>query len=70
MHFSVSRSFRGMSQPQMTHLRPDIVLIEYSDPGAEETPPFDKYVCSAECWTPAAGGYECFISTSFCSTVV
>jgi glyoxylase-like metal-dependent hydrolase (beta-lactamase superfamily II) len=36
MHFSVSRSFRGMSQPQMTHLRPDIVLIEYSDPGAEE----------------------------------
>jgi hypothetical protein len=25
-----------MSQPQMTRLRPDIVLIEYSDPGAEE----------------------------------
>ena len=25
-----------MSQPQMNHLRPDIVLIEYSDPGAEE----------------------------------
>jgi len=25
-----------MSKPQMTHLRPDIVLIEYSDPGAEE----------------------------------
>ena len=25
-----------MSQPQMTHLRPDIVLIEHSDPGAEE----------------------------------
>jgi glyoxylase-like metal-dependent hydrolase (beta-lactamase superfamily II) len=29
------RPFRGMSQPQMTHLRSDIVLIEYSDPGAE-----------------------------------
>jgi hypothetical protein len=25
-----------MSKPQMTHLRPDIVLIEYSDAGAEE----------------------------------
>ena len=25
-----------MSHPQMNHLRPDIVLIEYSDPGAEE----------------------------------
>jgi glyoxylase-like metal-dependent hydrolase (beta-lactamase superfamily II) len=25
-----------MSQPQTNHLRPDIVLIEYSDPGAEE----------------------------------
>jgi hypothetical protein len=24
-----------MSVPQMTHLRPDVVLIEYSDPGAE-----------------------------------
>ena len=24
-----------MSHPQMTHLRPDIVLIEHSDPGAE-----------------------------------
>jgi metal-dependent hydrolase (beta-lactamase superfamily II) len=31
----MSKPFRGMSQPQMTHLRPDIVLIEYSDPGAE-----------------------------------
>ena len=25
-----------MSQPQMNHLRPDIVLIEYSDPRAKE----------------------------------
>jgi hypothetical protein len=32
----MSKPFRGMSQPQMNHLRPDIVLIEYSDPGAEE----------------------------------
>jgi len=24
-----------MSQPQMTHLRPDIILIEHSDPGAQ-----------------------------------
>jgi hypothetical protein len=32
----MSEPFRGMSQPQMTHLRPDLVLIEYSDPGAEE----------------------------------
>ena len=32
----MSKPFRGMSQPQMTHLRPDIVLIEHSDPGAEE----------------------------------
>ncbi|MGA9167951.1 MAG: MBL fold metallo-hydrolase, partial [Nitrososphaeraceae archaeon] len=31
----MSRPFRGMSEPQMTHLRPDVVLIEYSDPGAE-----------------------------------
>ncbi len=31
----MSKPFRGMSQPQMTRLRPDIVLIEYSDPGAE-----------------------------------
>ena len=31
----MSKPFRGISQPQMTHLRPDIVLIEYSDPGAE-----------------------------------
>src|SRR6266496_3776428 len=34
-HLIMSRAFRGMSHPQMTHLRPDIVLIEYSDPGAE-----------------------------------
>jgi hypothetical protein len=32
----MSRPFRGISQPQMTHLRPDIILIEHSDPGAEE----------------------------------
>ena len=32
----MSKPFRGMSQPQMTQLRPDIVLIENSDPGAEE----------------------------------
>ncbi|MGC1134628.1 MAG: hypothetical protein WA941_17500 [Nitrososphaeraceae archaeon] len=29
----MSKPFRGMSQPQMNHLRP---LIEYSDPGAEQ----------------------------------
>jgi glyoxylase-like metal-dependent hydrolase (beta-lactamase superfamily II) len=32
----MSKPFRGMSKPQMTRLRPDIVLIEYSDTGAEE----------------------------------
>jgi len=32
----MSKPFRGMSQPQMTHLRRDIVLIEHSDPGAED----------------------------------
>ena len=32
----MSKPFRGMPEPQTTHLRPDIVLIEYSDPGAEE----------------------------------
>ena len=32
----MAKPFRGKSQPQMTHLRPDIVLIEHSDPGAEE----------------------------------
>jgi hypothetical protein len=32
----MSKPFRGMSEPQMTYLRPDIVLIEYTDPGAEE----------------------------------
>jgi glyoxylase-like metal-dependent hydrolase (beta-lactamase superfamily II) len=31
----MSKPFRGMAQPQMTHLRHDIVLIEHSDPGAE-----------------------------------
>ncbi len=31
----MSKPFRGMSQPQMMHLRPGIVLIEHSDPGAE-----------------------------------
>src|SRR5690242_1937908 len=30
-----SKPFRGKSQPQMTYIRPDIALIEYSDPGAE-----------------------------------
>ena len=32
----MGKAFRGMSQAQMTPLRPDIVLIEHSDPGAEE----------------------------------
>ena len=32
----MAKPFRGKSQPQMTHLRPDIVLIEHSDPGAED----------------------------------
>ena len=32
----MSKPFRGMSNPQMTRLRPDIVLIEYCDAGAEE----------------------------------
>ena len=32
----MSKPFQGMSRPQMNYLRPDIVLIEYSDPGAEE----------------------------------
>lgn len=31
----MSKPFRGMSQPQMMQLCPDIVLIEHSDPGAE-----------------------------------
>jgi glyoxylase-like metal-dependent hydrolase (beta-lactamase superfamily II) len=31
----MSNPFRGTSQPRMTRLRPDIVLIEHSDPGAE-----------------------------------
>ena len=30
------KPFRGMAKPQMTRLRPDIALIEYSDAGAEE----------------------------------
>jgi hypothetical protein len=32
----MSKPFRGMSNPQMTRLRPDIVLIEYSDAEEEE----------------------------------
>lgn len=36
IYFSMSKPFRGMSQPQMTRLRPDVVLIEYSDPRAKE----------------------------------
>ena len=31
----MSNPFRGKSHPQMTRLRPDIVLIEHSHPGAE-----------------------------------
>jgi len=31
----MSRPFRGLSDPQMTYLRPDIVLMEQSDPGAQ-----------------------------------
>jgi hypothetical protein len=31
----MSKPFRGMPKPHMTRLRPDIVLIEYSDAGAE-----------------------------------
>jgi glyoxylase-like metal-dependent hydrolase (beta-lactamase superfamily II) len=30
------KPFRGMAKPQMTSIRPDIALIEYSDAGAEE----------------------------------
>ena len=33
--FIMSNPFRGRSESQMTRLRPDIVLIEHSDPGAE-----------------------------------
>jgi len=29
------RPFRGMSEPQMVRLLPDLALMEYSDPGAE-----------------------------------
>jgi glyoxylase-like metal-dependent hydrolase (beta-lactamase superfamily II) len=36
VRFKMSKAFRGTSQPQMNNLHPDIVLIEYSDPGAEE----------------------------------
>ena len=32
----MSRPFRGLSDPQMTFLRPDIVLMEQSDPGAQD----------------------------------
>ena len=32
----MSKPFRGMSKPQMTGLRPKIVLIEYSEAGPEE----------------------------------
>src|SRR5689334_1793653 len=31
----MSKPFRGMYQPQMTRIRPEIFLIEHSDPGAE-----------------------------------
>ena len=31
----MSKPFRGRSEPQMTRLRPNIVLMEHSDPGAE-----------------------------------
>ncbi len=32
----LSKPFRGLYQPQMTRLRPDVFLIEHSDPGAEK----------------------------------
>ena len=66
----MSKPFRGISQPQMTHLRPDIVLIEYSDSGAEADSHFDQYVCSAEYRADATGRHECFISIPFCAAVV
>jgi hypothetical protein len=31
----MSKPFLGISQPQITQLRPGIALIEHSDPGAE-----------------------------------
>jgi hypothetical protein len=33
----MSRPFRGLPDPQMTFLRPDLVLMEQSDPGEEAT---------------------------------
>lgn len=33
----MSKPFRGMSQPQMMNLNPNITLLEHSDPGAESS---------------------------------
>ena len=41
----MSRLFRGLLDPQMTFLRPDLVLMEQSYPGAEAAR-MSRYVCT------------------------
>ena len=66
----MSKPFRGMSEPQMTHLRPDIVLIEYSDPGAEEIHLSTNTYALMNAGSDVTGGHECFIFTPICAAVV
>ena len=66
----MSNPFRGMSQPQTTHLRPDIVLIEYSDPGAEEAHLSTNTYALPGCGADDSRGHKRLISTPFCAAAV
>ena len=58
------KPFRGMSKPQMTRLRPDIALIEYSDTGAEEAHiSTNTYAC--EYRPNVTSRHKCFIPIPF-----
>ena len=66
----MSKPFRGMSKPQMTRLRPDIALIEYSDAGAEEAHLSTNTYALAECGSDVAARHKCLIFNTICSAVV
>ena len=65
----MSKPFRGMSKPQMTRLRPNIVLIEYSEAGPEEAHLSTNTYALPECWPDVTARHDCFISP-ICVAVV
>ena len=66
----MSKPFRGMSKPQMTRLRPDIFLIEYSDAGAEEVHLSTNTYALPECGSDVVARHKCFITSPISAAVV